>query len=90
MFFGLTNSPVTFQMMMNSIFLEEIAEQWLTVYMDNMAIHIKKAETETELQHILRHRSYICRILAKLLEHNLFLKPEKCTFEQPSIKFLGV
>jgi RNase H-like domain found in reverse transcriptase len=24
------------------------------------------------------------------MEHNLFLKPEKCTFEQPSIEFLGV
>jgi hypothetical protein len=24
------------------------------------------------------------------MEHNLFLKPEKCSFEQPSIEFLGV
>jgi len=30
------------------------------------------------------------QILAKLKEYNLFLKPEKCTFEQPTIKFLGV
>jgi hypothetical protein len=90
MFFGLTNSPATFQTMMNSIFSEEIAECWLTIYMDDMAIHTKKMENETELQHILRHRSYVCRILAKLLKHNLFLKPEKCTFEQPSIEFLGV
>jgi RNase H-like domain found in reverse transcriptase/Reverse transcriptase (RNA-dependent DNA polymerase) len=90
MFFGLTNSPTTFQTMMNSIFSEEIAEQWLTVYMDDMAIHTKRTGDETELQHILHHRSYVCRVLAKLLEHNLFLKPEKCTFEQPSIEFLGV
>jgi L-rhamnose mutarotase len=90
MFFGLTNSPVTFQTMMNLIFSEEIAKQWLTVYMDDMMIHTKRAENETKLQHILRHRSYVCRVLAKLLEYNLFLKPEKCTFEQPSIKFLGV
>jgi RNase H-like domain found in reverse transcriptase/Reverse transcriptase (RNA-dependent DNA polymerase) len=76
--------------MMNSIFSEEIAEQWLTVYMDDMTIHTKKKEDETELQHILRHRSYVSRILAKLLQHNLFLKPEKCAFEQPSIEFLGV
>jgi hypothetical protein len=60
MFFRLTNSPATFRTMMNSIFSEEIAEQWLTVYMDNMAIHTKRAEGETELQHILRHRSYVC------------------------------
>jgi Reverse transcriptase (RNA-dependent DNA polymerase) len=90
MFFGLTNSPATFQTMMNSIFSEEVAEQWMTIYMDNMAIHTKRKEDETELQHILRHRSYVCRVLAKLLKHNLFLKPEKCTFEQPSIEFLGV
>jgi RNase H-like domain found in reverse transcriptase/Reverse transcriptase (RNA-dependent DNA polymerase) len=90
MFFGLTNSPATFQTMMNSIFSEEIAEHWITIYMDDMAIYIKKKEDETELQHTLRHRSYVCRILAKLLKHNLFLKPEKCTFEQPSIEFLGV
>jgi RNase H-like domain found in reverse transcriptase/Integrase zinc binding domain/Reverse transcriptase (RNA-dependent DNA polymerase) len=90
MFFRLTNSPTTFQTMMNSIFLEEIAEQWLTVYMDDMAIHTKRRENETELQHILCHRSYVSRVLAKLLEHDLFLKPEKCAFEQPSIEFLGV
>jgi len=90
MFFGLTNSPATFQMMMNSIFSEEIAEKWLTVYMDDMAIHTKPNPEETELQHILRHRSYVARILSKLLKHNLFLKPEKCSFEQPSIEFLGV
>jgi Reverse transcriptase (RNA-dependent DNA polymerase) len=90
MFFRLTNSPATFQTMMNSIVSEEIAEQWLTVYMDDMAIHMKKKTGKTELQHILRHRSYMSRILTKLLKNNLFLKPEKCTFKQLSIKFLGV
>jgi len=38
MFFGLTNSPATFQAMMNAIFKEEIEEGWLTVYMDDMLI----------------------------------------------------
>src|SRR5579863_8775595 len=90
MFFGLTNSPATFQTMMNTIFSLEIAEQWLTVYMDDMAIHTKRRDEETEEHHLERHRTYVRRILAKLQEHNLFLKPEKCTFEQPLIKFLGV
>jgi hypothetical protein len=31
MFFGLTNSPATFQTMINSIFAPEIIEAWLTV-----------------------------------------------------------
>jgi hypothetical protein len=45
---------------------------------------------ETEEQHVQWHRNYVKRILAKLMEHNLFLKPEKCVFEQLSIEFLGV
>jgi RNase H-like domain found in reverse transcriptase/Reverse transcriptase (RNA-dependent DNA polymerase) len=90
MFFGLTNSLATFQTMMNSIFANDIAGKWLTVYMDNMAIHTKRRPEETEEQHVQRHRSYVKWILAKLMKHNLFLKPEKCSFEQPSIEFLGV
>jgi L-rhamnose mutarotase len=38
MFFGLTNSPATFQMMMDDIFHEEIAQGWLQVYMDDIII----------------------------------------------------
>ena len=41
MFFGLTNSPATFQMMMNAIFTEEITEGWLIVYMDNILVATK-------------------------------------------------
>jgi hypothetical protein len=59
MFFGLTNSPATFQTMINSIFANEIAEKWLTVYMDDMAIHTQHQDSETEEQHIQRHRIYI-------------------------------
>jgi Reverse transcriptase (RNA-dependent DNA polymerase) len=90
MFFGLTNSPATFQTMMNSIFANKIAQKWLTVYMDDMAIHTQPLKHETEGQHLQQHQTYVKRVLAKLMEHNLFLKPEKCAFEQPSIEFLGV
>jgi Reverse transcriptase (RNA-dependent DNA polymerase) len=76
--------------MMNSIFTDDIAEKWLTVYMDDMAIHTHRRPEESEEQHVQRHRTYIRRILSKLMEHNLFLKPEKCSFKQPSIEFLGV
>ena len=47
MFFGLTNSPATFQTMMNTIFCEEMAQGWLTIYMDDMAIHMGPKEGET-------------------------------------------
>jgi hypothetical protein len=48
MFFGLTNSPATFQTMMNTIFAVEVAEGWLTIYMDDMAIHTKLQNFESE------------------------------------------
>jgi hypothetical protein len=39
MFFGLTNSPATFQAMMNDIFMEELREGWVSIYMDDILIH---------------------------------------------------
>ncbi len=41
MFFRLTNSPATFQMMMNTIFCTKVAQGWLSVYMDDITIHTK-------------------------------------------------
>src|SRR5258708_26766066 len=51
MFFGLTNSPATFQMMMNTIFRKQVAQECLSVYMDNLAIHTKRCPEETEEEH---------------------------------------
>jgi hypothetical protein len=51
MFFSLTNSLATFQMMMNTIFRKEVLQGWLSVYMDNIAIHTKKCTGETKEQH---------------------------------------
>ena len=41
MFFRLTNSPTTFQTMMNVIFTKEIAKGWLIVYMDDILVATK-------------------------------------------------
>ena len=90
MFFGLTNSPATFQMMMNTIFRKEVAEGWLSVYMDDIAIHSKKRPMETEEQHRQRHKLYVHHVLNKLEKHDLYLKPEKCAFEKDEIDYLGV
>jgi hypothetical protein len=55
MFFGLTNSPATFQTMMNTLFRTQIASRNLTIYMDDMAVHTRREEGETEDDHIKRH-----------------------------------
>jgi hypothetical protein len=41
MFFRLTNSPATFQTMMDMIFRKQIVRGTLTVYMDDIAVHTK-------------------------------------------------
>src|SRR5260370_31382514 len=51
MFFRLTNSPATFQMMMNTIFRKQVAQGWLSIYMDDLAIHTKRRPGETEEEH---------------------------------------
>ena len=38
MFFGLNNSPTTFQHFMNDFFQDMIAEGWLIIYMDDLLI----------------------------------------------------
>ena len=74
MFFGLMNSPATFQTMMNAIFAPEIAKGWLIVYMDDILI--------TTWDNPKYHEECIHCILEKLHLHDLYLKPEKCTFKQ--------
>ena len=59
MFFSLTNSPATFQAVMNEIFRMEVAQGWLLVYMDNIAIHTKPFNREMEQQHGQWHKQLI-------------------------------
>ena len=82
MFFGLTNSPATFQSMMNHIFREEIYEGWLIVYIDDMLI-----ATRDDMKF---HQKCVLRVLKKLQEHYLYLKPQKCEFHKRKIEYLGV
>ena len=41
MFFGLCNSPATFQTRMNEIFQDMIHERWIIIYMDDILIFTK-------------------------------------------------
>jgi hypothetical protein len=44
MFFGLCNSPATFQAMMNDIFRDMLNEGWLIIYMDDILIYSNDPE----------------------------------------------
>jgi hypothetical protein len=90
MFFGLTNSSATFQMMINMIFWKEVSQGWLSIYMNDIAIHTKQRVGEMKEQHQQRHREYTHHVLDKLKKHDLYLKPEKCEFAKQEIEYLGV
>ena len=81
MFFGLTNSPATFQTMMNKIFIDMISEGIVVVYLDDILIFTKTLEEHWEVTR---------RVLGRLAEHELFLRPEKCEFEKTRIEYLGL
>ena len=81
MFFSLTNSPATFQTMMNDIFHELIMEGVVVVYLDDILIFTKTVE---------EHREVTRRVLEFLQSHKLFLKPDKCKFEKTRVEYLRV
>jgi len=81
MFFGMTNSPATFQTMMNDIFRTIIMEGIVVVYLDDILIFTK---TEEE------HERAVQRVLEILTEHKLFLRLEKCEFHRKQIEYLGL
>ncbi len=59
MFFGLTNSPAMFQTMINTIFYNLIDEGNVTIYMDDIAIHMGARLGETHEEHLKRHRELV-------------------------------
>jgi hypothetical protein len=78
MFFGLTNSPATFQTMMNEIFIDMTSEGVVVVYLDDILIFTKTLDEHWE----------VTRWVLGRLE--LFLQPEKCEFEKTWIEYLGL
>src|ERR1700677_3946600 len=81
MFFELTNSPASFQTMMNAILKDLIDQGHVVVYMDDILVFTKDLE---------EHRRIVNEVLRQLKENDLFLKPQKCFFEQKEVKFLGL
>jgi len=69
MFFGLTNSPVTFQTMMNKILQDLINTEKMASFIDNVIIGMEGEEEHDEL---------VEEIVQRLVENNLYMKPEKC------------
>ena len=81
MFFGLTNSPATFQAMMNELPRDLINTGKVATFINDVIVG-----TETEEG----HDEIVMEIIRRLEENNLYIKLEKCKWKVREVGFLGV
>ncbi|MBW0490858.1 hypothetical protein O181_030573 [Austropuccinia psidii MF-1] len=78
--FGIKNAPTHFQMMMNTIFQEEILEGWMVVYIDDIILYSEIWED---------HVKYIDRVPSKFTPIILKIYLKKFNFGQQELLGLG-
>src|SRR6266481_1862391 len=81
MFFGLCNSPATFQTMMNDILRPFIDCNEAICYMDDILIYSAS---------LADHQRITQEILQALRSYKLCLQPEKCKFKRREVDYLGL
>jgi len=69
MYFGLTNSPATFQAIMNDLFRDMINKGDVATFINNVLVAIETEEGHNEI---------VEEVLRRLEENNLYVKPERC------------
>ena len=79
-FFGLTNSPATFQAMMNKILRDLINTGKVASFIDNVIIGIEEEG----------HNEIVEEVIRRMKENDLYVKPEKCKWKVREVEFLGV
>ncbi|KAI2647999.1 Transposon Tf2-9 polyprotein [Labeo rohita] len=77
--YGLANAPAVFQSFINEI-LKDFMNKFVIAYIDDILI-FSKSEAE--------HISHVRAVLSRLLEHQLYVKAEKCEFHVHQTSFLG-
>jgi len=81
MFFKLTNSPATFQTMMNELLRDLINTGKVAAFIDDVIVR-----TETEEG----HDNIVAEVIKRLEENDLYMKSEKCKWKVREVGFLGV
>ena len=79
MFFGMTNSPAMFQVMMNEILRDLINKGKVTAFVDNVLVGMETKKGHDEI---------VEEILKRLEKNNLYIKPEKYVWKARKIGFL--
>jgi len=81
MFFGMTNSPATFQAMTNEILRDLINEGKVIAFVDDVLVGTEMEEEHDEI---------VEEVLKRLEENDLYVKLEKCVWKMKKIGFLGI
>ena len=81
MFFGMTNSPATFHVIMNKILRDMINEGKVVVFVDDVLVGTEVEEGHDEV---------VEEVLRQLEENDLYVKLEKCIWKVQKVPFLGV
>jgi hypothetical protein len=81
MTFGLCNAPATFQTFMDTQFADIITTRHVVIYLDDILIFAETLRELTQLTH---------RVLQRIQDLDLFLRPAKCSFNQTSVEYLGL
>jgi len=81
MTFGLCNTLATFQTFMDTQFADFLATGKVVIYLDDILIIATTIVELVKLTH---------GILQQLLNLDLYLWPEKCSFNQTSVEYLGL
>ena len=77
--FGLTNAPVYFMYLMNSVFMLKL-NKFMVLFIDDILIYF---ENEAD------HAEHLRVVLSRLREHKLYAKFSKCEFWLSKVPFLG-
>ena len=81
MFFGLTNLPATFQVIMNELLRDLINTGKVAVFIDDVIVGMDMEKGYNEI---------VAEVIRRLEENDLYVKPEKCKWKVREIRFLGV
>ena len=81
MFFGLTNSPVTFQAIMNDILRDLIDIGNIAVFIDNILVEMNDEK---------KYDKIVGKVLRRIKENDLYIKPKKYIQKVKKIDFLGL
>ena len=80
-FFGLTSSLATFQTMINELLRNLINIEKVVTFIDDVIVETKDKEGHDEM---------VAKVIKRLEENNLYIKPEKYKWKVRKVEFLGI